>query len=368
MVHALILIGGFGTRLRPLTITQAKPLVPFANKAMLIHQLEALHKFGVKVVVLAVLEEPTALKQQLAPFAEQLGMTLVYSVETEPLGTAGPIALARDTLLQDDDPFFVLNSDVICDYPLAELLAFHQKHGKEGTLLVAKAEKPEQFGVVAINSKGEVEIFAEKPETSPSDQINAGIYVFNKSVLNRLQPKRTSLETEVFPQMVEERQLMAMSTGGFWMDIDNHEHYLQGSALYLATLAASPEGKASLFTGGAADQANVVVGNVLISASAKVGAGCKLGPDVIIGDNCEIGDGVRLRNCVLLNDVTIGQRAFVDKSILGHQSKIGEWCRVSNMAVLGEDVQVKAELLLNGAKVLPHKEIKESVSTPQVIM
>lgn len=147
-MKALILVGGrhhlsftfnnsgFGTRLRPLTLTLPKPLVPFANKPMIMHQIENLAKAGVKDVVLAVNYRPEIMQATMKEYEEKLGVRITFSVENEPLGTAGPLALAKSILGKDSEPFFVLNSDIICDFPFEEMIAFHKKHGAEGTILV----------------------------------------------------------------------------------------------------------------------------------------------------------------------------------------------------------------------------------------
>lgn len=148
-MKALILVGGFGTRLRPLTLSCPKPCVEFANKPSIIHQIQALVECGVTEVVLAVNYQPELMNETMQKWGEKLGVKITYSKEDEPLGTAGPLALARKSL--DDGkntPFFVLNSDVICDFPFKEFVEFHKNHGQEGSILVTKVEEPSKYGVV----------------------------------------------------------------------------------------------------------------------------------------------------------------------------------------------------------------------------
>jgi len=187
-MKALILVGGFGTRLRPLTLTVPKPIVEFCNKAMILHQIEALVKAGVTEVVLAVNYRPELMSAKLKKYEEVYGIKITYSQEETPLGTAGPLALAREILEGDKgEPFFVLNSDITCEYPLKELLAFHKAHGKEGTIMVTKVEEPSKYGVVVSKPTGEIERFVEKPQVFVGNKINAGIYIFNPSILNRIE-------------------------------------------------------------------------------------------------------------------------------------------------------------------------------------
>jgi mannose-1-phosphate guanylyltransferase len=135
-MKALILVGGFGTRLRPLTFSKPKPLVEFANRPMIMHQIAALAKVGCTEIILAVNYQPDIMHAAMKKVEEEYNLKITFSIEEEPLGTAGPLALARDNLSSDPDPFFVLNSDVICEFPFADLLAFHKAHGGEGTLMV----------------------------------------------------------------------------------------------------------------------------------------------------------------------------------------------------------------------------------------
>lgn len=177
--RALILVGGYGTRLRPLTLSRPKPLVEFSNKPILMHQIEALVEAGVKQVILAVSYRAEQMEQQLKEESKKLGVELIFSHESEPLGTAGPLALARDILTSSDEPFFVLNSDIICDFPFRELEAFHKNHGQEGTIVVTKVEEPSKYGVVLYDDTGCIQDFIEKPQEFISNKINAGKFDFD---------------------------------------------------------------------------------------------------------------------------------------------------------------------------------------------
>eukprot|EP00002_Diphylleia_rotans_P032844 TRINITY_DN6933_c0_g1_i1.p1 TRINITY_DN6933_c0_g1~~TRINITY_DN6933_c0_g1_i1.p1 ORF type:complete len:360 (+),score=89.24 TRINITY_DN6933_c0_g1_i1:56-1135(+) len=359
-MKALILVGGFGTRLRPLTLSTPKPLVEFANKPMVLHQIEALKKVGCTEVVLAINYQPHLMSEALSVYEEKLGIKISYSRETTPLGTAGPIALARDHL-RDGEPFFVLNSDVICEFPFEDLLKFHRAHGKEGTIMVTKVEEPSKYGVVVSKPNGEIMRFVEKPEKEyVGNQINAGIYIFNPSILDRIEVRPTSIEKEIFPQMASEGNLYSMELPGFWMDVGQPKDFLIGATLYLASLRQhTPQVLAS---------GSHIVGNVLIDPSAKIGNGCIIGPNVTIGPNCVVEDGVRLRGSSLLDGVVIKAHSWVSSSLIGWRSSVGRWSRVENVSVFGEDVHVADELYINGARILPHKSINQSVPEPTILM
>ncbi|KAK2151326.1 hypothetical protein LSH36_367g04053 [Paralvinella palmiformis] len=360
-MKALILVGGFGTRLRPLTLSRPKPLVEFGNKPMLLHQIEALAKVGVRHIVLAVSYRAEMLEQEMKIEADRLGIQISISHEKEPLGTAGPLALARDILCQDTDPFFVLNSDIICDFPFRDMIQFHQKHGKQGTIVVTKVEEPSKYGVVVYSAEtGQIDSFVEKPQEFVSNKINAGMYIFSPEMLNRIQLRPTSIEKEVFPVMADEGHLYAMDLKGFWMDVGQPKDFLTGMCMYLTNLhEKSPE---SLYQGPG------VVGNVLVDPTAKIGNSCRIGPNVTIGPNVIIEDGACVKRSTLLRGAVIKSHAWLSSCIVGWNSQVGQWVRMENVTVLGEDVMVKDELYINGGRILPHKAISASVPEPQIIM
>ncbi|ESR42413.1 hypothetical protein CICLE_v10012040mg [Citrus x clementina] len=361
-MKALILVGGFGTRLRPLTLSVPKPLVDFANKPMILHQIEALKAVGVTEVVLAINYQPEVMLNFLKEFEKKLEIKITCSQETEPLGTAGPLALARDKLIDDSgEPFFVLNSDVISEYPLKQMIEFHRGRGGEASIMVTKVDEPSKYGVVVMEeTTGKVEKFVEKPKNFVGNKINAGIYLLNPSVLDRIELKPTSIEKEVFPEIAAENKLFAMVLPGFWMDIGQPKDYITGLRLYLDFLQKNSSSK--LATG------SNIIGNVLVHEGAKIGDGCLIGPDVAIGPGCVIEPGVRLSRCTVMRGVRIKKHACISSSIIGWHSTVGRWARVENMTILGEDVHVADEVYSNGAVVLPHKEIKSSIVNPEIVM
>ncbi|CAK7342798.1 unnamed protein product [Dovyalis caffra] len=361
-MKALILVGGFGTRLRPLTLSVPKPLVDFANKPMILHQIEALKTIGVTEVVLAINYQPEVMLNFLKEYEKRLEIKITCSQETEPLGTAGPLALAREKLIDDSGlPFFVLNSDVISEYPLKQMIEFHQGHGGEASIMVTKVDEPSKYGVVVMEeTTGKVEKFVEKPKIFVGNKINAGIYLLNPSVLDRIELRPTSIEKEVFPEIAAENKLYAMVLPGFWMDIGQPKDYITGLRLYLDSLQKNSSPK--LATGPH------IVGNVLVDESAVTGEGCLIGPDVAIGPGCVIDSGVRLSCCTVMRGVHIRKHACISNSIIGWHSTVGRWAHVENTTILGEDVHVGDEVYSNGGVVLPHKEIKSSILKPEIVM
>ncbi|KAI8084781.1 mannose-1-phosphate guanyltransferase [Halteromyces radiatus] len=361
-MKALILVGGFGTRLRPLTLTLPKPLVEFANRPMILHQIEHLAKAGVTDIVLAVNYRPEIMVAALKSYEKEYNVKITFSVETEPLGTAGPLALARAILAKDDSPFFVLNSDIICDYPFECLRDFHLSHGHQGTIVVTKVDDPSKYGVIVNHpDQHRIERFVEKPKEFISNKINAGIYILSPSVLDRIELKPTSIEKEVFPYVAQDGQLHTFDLEGFWMDIGQPKDFLTGTCLYLAYLAKK---QSELLC----TQAFVHKGNVMVHPTAKIGKDCRIGPNVVIGPNVEIGQGARLQRCVILEGATIKDYAWVHSSIVGWHSSVGRWSRLEGCSVLGDDVTINDEIYVNGGSILPHKSISVNITEPQIIM
>ncbi|CAK7565499.1 MAG: mannose-1-phosphate guanyltransferase [Sporothrix epigloea] len=364
-MKALILVGGFGTRLRPLTLSVPKPLVEFGNKPMIMHQIEALADAGVTDVVLAVNYRPEIMEARLSKIAEKFGINITFSIETEPLGTAGPLKLAEKVLRKDDSPFFVLNSDVTCEFPFKELVAFHKAHGDEGTIIVTKVEEPSKYGVIVHkpNHPSRIDRFVEKPVEFVGNRINAGLYLLNTSVLDRIELRPTSIEQETFPAMVRDGLLHSFDLEGYWMDVGQPKDFLTGTCLYLSSLTKKGS---KLLT--PASEPYVHVGNVMIDPSAKIGKNCRIGPNVTIGPDVVVGDGVRLQRCVLLAKSKVRDHAWIKSTIVGWNSTVGRWARLENVTVLGDDVTIGDEVYVNGGSVLPHKSIKQNVDSPQVIM
>ncbi|KAI4789974.1 hypothetical protein KUCAC02_034914, partial [Chaenocephalus aceratus] len=299
-MKALILVGGYGTRLRPLTLSVPKPLVDFCNKPILLHQLEALA--GVDHVILAVSYMSELLEREMRVQEERLGIRISLSHEKEPLGTAGPLALARELLNINNEPFFVLNSDVICDFPFKDLLQFHSNHGKEGTIVVTRVEEPSKYGVVVFEAEsGRIHRFVEKPQVFVSNKINAGIYIFNPSMLSRIQ----------------EGQLYTMELQGFWMDIGQPKDFLTGMCMYLQSLRQhAPE---RLRTGLG------FLGNVLVDPTAQIGENCTIGPNVTIGAGVVVEDGVRIKRCTVMKGARVRSHSWLESCIVGWSSSVGQW-------------------------------------------
>lgn len=267
-------------------------------------------------------------------------------------------------LNQNDEPFFVLNSDIICDFPFDKMLEAHKQSGAEGTILVTKVDEPSKYGVV-VCQQGTMKIdrFVEKPAEFISNRINAGIYILSPKILDRISPKPTSIEKEVFPKVVEDNSLYCFDLEGFWMDVGQPKDYLKGTSLYLNHLAK--KNPKQLFK---SDSTFNIKGNVMIDSTAVIGENCEIGPDVVIGPNVVVGPGARISRAVVMEGSKICPHAFITNSIIGWNARIGKWARIEGISILGADVAVADEIYVNGGCILPHKSISNSIQSPEIVM
>lgn len=311
-MHAVVLVGGFGTRLRPLTFSTPKPLLPIANVRQLEHLIANLATAGVTHVALALGFKPEPFFDAF-PEGVCAGVQLHYAVEPEPLDTAGAIAFAaRDAGI--DDTFIVMNGDIICDLDVAALVDFHRAHGAEGTLHLTEVSEPSLYGVVEVSADGWVQRFVEKPSPgeTTSRVINAGTYVLEPSVLNRIpQSQRISIERVVFPQMVADGTLAAMATSDYWIDTGRPDTYLQANL--------------DLIDGTRAHILSSVAPHCSIDSSASVvhsvvGEGSTIGAQCVIADSvllpgAHVGNRVRLERCLIMG--TVGDDASLVDCVVG---------------------------------------------------
>ncbi|EEQ82604.1 hypothetical protein NCER_100660 [Vairimorpha ceranae BRL01] len=320
---ALILVGGYGTRLRPLTYTVPKPLVPFVNKPILEHQICALAKAGVNQIILALNYYSDLIIEEVKVYENKYNIKIIYSKEEIVLGTGGPLALSSKYL---NGNFYVLNSDVICDYPFVEMMNYHLNTKNEVTMLTTHVEDPSRYGIVVTheNSK-KVKSFIEKPFNSEIKRINAGIYVFNESILKRIEIREVSLEREIFQEVVKDNLLGIYELNGFWNDIGQIKDYLNGQHSYLKKYNLE---------------------------------NCDVTKNVVIGKNVTIGQNVQIENSTVFDNVTIGSNVIIKDSIIGWNSIIQDNVQIINGSVLGNSVNVSTDCILDSYLVNPNKIIK----------
>ncbi len=315
-MRAVVLVGGFGTRLRPLTLSTPKQMLPVNGVTMLERVIANLSRHGVTEAVLALGYLPEVF-QEAYPSGEIAGVKLHYAVEPEPLDTGGAIGFAAREAGFTDQRFIALNGDVINDLNVSELVARHEAFGGEGTLHLTPVEDPSRFGVVPIDADGRVEAFIEKPPAgeAPTNWINAGTYILEPSVLDRIpEGQRISLERAVFPDMVAAGQLFAVQEAGYWVDAGTPESYLK-VALDLvngvraaepaiaadATIAADASITNSIVGFGAQVESGAVIQGSMIQSGARIGSGARV-INSIVGPNALIGSGAELLDLTVVGD------------------------------------------------------------------
>jgi mannose-1-phosphate guanylyltransferase len=327
---AVLLVGGFGTRLRPLTLSTPKQMLPVAGPSMLERVLEHLASHGITRAVLALGYKSDGFTAAY-PDGRCAGVELVYAVEPEPLDTAGAIAFAARQAAVDST-FLALNADVLNDLDITELVAFHRATGAEGTIHLTPVDDPSRYGVVPIDGDGRVQAFIEKPPPgeAPTNWINGGTYVLEPSVLDRIEPgRRVSIEREVFPAMVADGTLFALERAGRWVDAGTPSTYLEVSLQYLDGTAGSDPAVAP----GAHIDPSASLSQSWVGPDARVEAEALL-DHVLVLAGATVGEGAQLRHC-----------------IIGPGARIGAGARINGMSVIGDGVQIEPGAVLHEARI-----------------
>ncbi|HEX5095447.1 MAG TPA: NDP-sugar synthase [Acidimicrobiia bacterium] len=338
-MKVVVLVGGEGTRLRPLTYTTPKPLLPIANQAHLERQLAWLAAHGVDEAVLSMGYLPDAFHNHFAHDAQGNDvfgdMRLRYAVEDEPLGTAGAIRFAAEGI---DERFVVCNGDVLTDTDLGAMVEFHDSCGAEATISLTQVDDPSAFGVVPTRDDGAVIAFVEKPPPgkAPSNWINAGTYVLEPSFLERI-PERlnVSVERETFPRMLEQPGLLyGYKTDAYWLDIGTPEKYLQAQLDVM-------DGR----TGG-----SPVAGRVLLGDGAHVDEGAHVS-DSVIGARAVVEAGARVEHSVLHAGVRVSHGSTVRDSIVGADSVLKPEVALSALTIIGAGMTVPSGSTISGGRL-----------------
>lgn len=365
-----MLVGGKGIRLRPLTFTTPKPLLPIANQVLLDRQLGWLAAHGVDEIALSLGYLPDAFVARFPGdrFVDGAGRTvrLVYAVEPYPLGTAGAIRFAAEQL-GAEERFVVCNGDVLTGLNLGSLVDFHDEHGAEATIALARVDDPSRFGVVPTFSDGEVKAFVEKPprDAAPTDWINAGTYVLEPSVLDRVPAGlRVSIERDTFPRMLQERrQLFAMRSSEYWIDVGTPQQYLQVHADVLAgQLGLPPCPDAREVSTGVWMQGDANVGDA-VHALALVGPGCVIAADArvtgsVLGAGVTVGSGASVIGSVIHDDARVDPDGRVVRSIVGPGAVVGAGAAVRDESIVG------AGTVLEPGSALVDSRVPEASAVP----
>ncbi len=357
-LQAVVLVGGEGTRLRPLTYGTPKPMVPICGVPFLERTLSRLKEAGIDEAILAAGYLPEAITEHFGDGA-RLGMQLTYVVEDEPLGTAGALKNVERYIR---GPFFVLNGDVLTSLDLAGMLAYHRESGGIGTLHLIRVEDPSAFGCVVHDRAGRVSAFVEKPprETAPTDEINAGTYLLEREVLAAIPAGRSvSIERETFPELIAGgRPLYAYTTGDYWLDIGRPEHYLRAhrdvldGLCRLAPLADPERHRGRIWHVGDAGVPAGVQAPVFLADGVTIAPGARVGPYAVLGEGVRVATEASVELSIVWAGAIIEPRATVIGSVLANNVRVGSGAYVHDGTVVGHDAEIPAD-----ASVPPHSRI-----------
>jgi mannose-1-phosphate guanylyltransferase len=356
-VQALILAGGEGTRLRPLTSTVPKPVVPFVDRPFIVYMLQWLRRHGVDDVVMSCGFLADRVRRVLGDGAEH-GLRIRYVEEPEPLGTGGAVKYAEDLL---DERFLMLNGDSLTDLDLTAQLAEHGRTGATATLALVEVEDPANYGLVRLGDGGAVTEFIEKPSpdgTWSLNTVSAGAYVLERSVLDLLEPgRRASIERDVFPRLVG-NGLHGHVGEGYWLDIGTPERYLQGTFDILegvvATEVQTRLGEGHIAIADGVEDDGRVMPAAIVEDGCRIGEGARVGGRVMLGRDVSVGAHSTVESAVVLDGASVGDHCIIRHCVIGPGARIGDGCHVDGLAMLGEGVTIGADnVLVNGARLSP---------------
>jgi NDP-sugar pyrophosphorylase family protein len=364
-MKAIILAGGFATRLRPISYVIPKLLFPVAGKPMIYWTLDLLRRSRVDEVILGVNYLAEELRKSVGD--DYRGIRIKYSLERLPLGTAGPIKLASQ-MTQLTETFIVMNGDIITNINFHEMLRCHKFPSAEITDALHEVEDPAQFGVVELDKASRIIRFVEKPDKkdAPSHLINAGIYLIEPSVLKQIPSgRKVSLEREIFPGLAERGKLRGFELSDYWFDIGNLSDYRKANFV----LAKKITGMSVRLGAGSVAKNFKVMPPILIGKHTTVGHETRLGPNVILGKNVLVGKRVMMSNSIIFDDVQIGDGSVVTGAIIASNSTVGKGVRIERGTIISSNVSISDGVRVGkGAVIHPFKELTRHINACAHVM
>jgi mannose-1-phosphate guanylyltransferase len=341
-MKAILLAGGKGTRLRPLTLHTPKPIVPIFQRPFLHYQIDLLKQVpDIDEVILSLNYQPRRIEEVFGDGTDA-GIKIRYVVEPSPLGTGGAIRYAGESLT---DSVVVFNGDVLTQIDLAAVLRLHRERGAKATIVLTPVENPSAYGLVETDAEGNVRRFLEKPKPDEitCDTINAGIYVLEPETFDRI-PKDTawSIERSYFPSLVERGEtFVAYTYRGYWIDIGTPEKYVQVhrdvmDGRYVAPPFVAGVGPVSMAPGVRVEDGATIEGPAFLGEGVVVKAGARVGPYTVLGKQCHIEEDATVRGSIVWANGRIGREAVVEDAILGRHCHVGRASSVGPGAVLGD--------------------------------
>jgi len=355
-LQAVILVGGEGTRLRPLTSTVPKPLVPLVDRPFISFMLEWLRQHGIEDVIMSCEFLATSVRNVLGD-GSSVGIKLKFVEEPDPRGTAGALKYASPLL---DERFVMLNGDVLTDIDLTQQIAQHEDTGAKATLALVPVADPTAYGLVHLEEDRSVRDFVEKPSSDAIDTnlISAGAYVLEREILDLVAPERNvSIEREVWPLLIG-KGLYGFPSESYWLDIGTPERYLQGT---FDIIEGNVDTAVRERLGGdwlAVDEGAEVWGRVIppavLERGVRVAEGAHVGSLVVLAEDVSIGAGSTVERAVILNGAEIGEGCTLRDCIIAAGCRVGARTQITGGAVLGEGVTVGADnTIARGARIFP---------------
>ncbi len=342
-IDAVVLVGGRGTRLRPLTMSAPKPMLPTAGVPFLHHLLARISAAGIKHVVLGTSFRPEVFAEHFGD-GSGIGLDIEYVTEVEPLGTGGGIRNVADKLRGQHT--LVFNGDVLGGTDLRAVLYTHLSTAADVTMHLVRVSDPRAFGCVPTDAEGRVTQFLEKAEDPPTDQINAGCYVFRREVLEQIPTGRAvSVEREVFPGLLSAgARLQGHVDAAYWRDMGTPEDFVRGSADLVRGIAPSnalpgKPGEFIVLDGATVHPSALLLGGTVVGAGATIGPGARLDGAVIF-DRVTVGAGAILERSIIGFDAAIGERALVRDGVIGDRAVVGSRCELLRGARVWPDVTI----------------------------
>lgn len=355
-MQAVILVGGEGTRLRPLTSTVPKPVVPLVDRPFITYMLEWLREHGIEDVIMSCGFLATSVRNVLGD-GSSLGIRLRFVEEPDPRGTAGALKFAESML---DERFLMLNGDVLTDIDLTAQIAQHERSGARATLALVPVEDPSAYGLVHLADDCSVSDFVEKPSSDSIDTnlISAGAYVLEREILELVPANRNvSIEREVWPLLVG-NGLYGYPSDSYWLDIGTPERYLKATFDIIEgnvrTALAERLGEGYLAIDSDSEVEGRVIPPAVVERGAHISTGAHVGSLVVLGEGVQIGAGTTVERAVILNGADIGPDCVLSDCVVAAGCRIGEGSQIGGGAVLGEGVTIGAHnTVTRGARIFP---------------
>ncbi|MBU1658620.1 NTP transferase domain-containing protein [bacterium] len=377
-MKAVVLAGGFGTRIQPLTNSCPKPMLPIVNKPMMEHTMVSLKNLGIKDFIILLYFKPEIIQDYFGD-GSSLGINISYIIPDDDYGTAGAVKLAQEVI--GDENFIIISGDLVTDFEFQKIFESHKERHSKLTITLTSVKNPLQFGVVIANEDGKIEKFLEKPSWGEvfSDTINTGIYIIEPEILDYI-PKNTNYDfaKDLFPLLMKKGiDLNGYSLSGYWRDVGNPESYREVYDDILNSRVNFPfSGIKKVFPDGELygeqqydlDKSVEILGKVVLGENVKIGKGVKLN-NVVIGNNTVIGDFCKIRNTVIWNDSVIENGVVLDSCVICNNTSIGnntqakaglilaEGCEVGRLVSIDKDITIWPNKLIDNASIVSNNVI-----------